>query len=788
MLSFILIVAVIILSVLLARKGQGTAEKLDYTSISYRQGYWDGVRASEQGASSTKNAPEQIATNVAVPAVASAVIHKSPADNHVTVNISLYVASLLLVGGISLFVRLFMPGSGAAFFWALATVAAYYGFGFMLYRSMPILKPVSIAFVGTALAAMPYVGYLLHQAFIPDANMAWLMTSIICLLAYFYAAIRLQSEIIGYALIVVLISTANSFAGVLGAGILWFVVAVMAVGAAITFVAAANPRWLPQVFKRPFIVTQHVIVPLAVAWALMLWSELGAMEYAVTFAVATLYYGAAALQSTQASMRRTWLWALARGTITVAIGCLVYLVTDQMYMVGIAMAVVGALQVVLSVLNLPVGRRIVNQHEVWAWGGFGLMVFGSWMIGGDGWAERMVIILASLLVVAAVVAWYLRRSSFLGFLVYAATLLPYIICYHLLDATPAWVSVVAYMVLLLSVPLGRWRVARRNTQPVELGLVYAAQAAFSVMLVCVGGAADQSVQHHWVALSWVVVALVAYLMVYLGKRVWALIVANALAIIALFTVAYALHLTGMRSLFFVTAIGFVGFFAAYMVLRLRNRGTTLHFTLWLSAIIVALLFSIIGMFDGSKALAYAFGLLLVVAGAVMAYDDYENRRLRFADIGFVAVTLGLQRMLYVTAPEISSLLYSHWWAALGFTLAYMHAKYGVSSQSAGVTRLYKVVGLIVITLYGLIYTGAHGAESWAKAVFLAEHALIVVYGLVRNSRLFTIWGAVGVTLAILIMLPALAFIMLPLLGVGIIAAVVYVIAKNNRTTPPKDTA
>ena len=788
MLYIILIITIVVMAFSLSRKSREARETLDYKSMSYRQGYWDGVRAAEQGKSSTL----QDDSTTPTPAVAAAAAHQAPnvpatpkSDMHITINVSLYVASLLLVGGVSLLVRLFMPGTG--FFWGLATVVAYYGFGFALYTSMPILRSVSIAFVGTALAAMPYVGYLLYQSYIPDGVFVWFLTSIVCLVAYFYAAIRLQSEVIGYAIIALLISAASSFVGLFGASILWFVVAVMAIGAAITFIAAARPSWLPKALAKPFIVTQHVIVPLAVVWALMMVTLLGAMEYAIVFAVATLYYGAAAVQSPQGSRRRTWLWAVARGTLTIAAGWLVYLITSQVAMVGIALAIFGLVQVVVSALYSQPRQRVANQHEFWLWGGLGLMVISTWMVGGmSGWELRLGVILAALTVVAGIVALLLRRSSFIGFSLYGLVLLPYVVTALLLSGVPVWVPASIYTLFVLIVPLCRQFVARKSSK-VDTGLIYSAQAAFSVMALSFGGQVTTATQYWWLAVPMIATTLSLYWhMAQTGRR-WLAVVANCMTIASLFAVAQAFMLEGSRALFFVTSVSVIAFYGSYLFEKMRasEEVSVIGKIMWGTAIIVGLVLPLFGMFDSSTALAYAFGLVIVVTGSLLLYDDYSRRSLKYADIGAIAVSIGLQRMLELTIPDMSGLLYSHWWIALALGLAYLHRRFGSQvRRSVAPATVYQVVALSIMTIYGLIYTSSHSSEDWIKAVFLLEHALCVVYGLVRNVRLFTLWGAVGVTIAILSMLPGFGFILLPLLGMSIIGAVIYVIIKNNKTPPP----
>lgn len=789
MLSLILIIVVIVVVVMLSRKEREAREKLDYYSLSYRQGYWDGVRAAEQGVSSTNSdgslaqavmPPSDLNGQPLAPPVAPSAHRK---DNHLTVNIALYVASLLLVGGISLFVRLFMPGSEAAFIWALVTAMAYYGFGFLLYQSMPILKPVAIAFVGTALAAMPYAGYLLHQSFISDASVCWLVASLVCLVAYFYAAVRLHSEIIGYAMIVILVSSADSLVSTLGASILWFIVAVMVVGAAITFISLAWPKWLPEVFRRPFIATQHVLVPFAVVWSLLLWSQLGATEYAIVFAVATLYYGAAALQSKVGSMRRTWLWALARTTLTIAAGFLTFEVTSSMYAVGAILAAIGIVQAIVSALHVPPRVRVKNQHEFWLWGGLALVVLASFMsVGAVGWAAEVTVELAGVVLIAAAIAWHVRRSEFLSFSVYGLTLLPLIGGYYLWHSVITdWEIVITYAVLTLLMPVLRWRFVRLTDQ-VNLGLVYVAQVAFSCMAVLMGLITNTPDNHWWLTVAFMVVTLAAYTSTWIEKRHVAAIVANSLAVVMLFSLAYSLHLTGYRTLFFTAAISFVGFYGSYLVLRYKMDEAKNYRTMWGSAMVAGVGLSLIGMFTEDRLLAAGFGLIFLVAGGALAYYDYEHRRMRFADIGLIVITVGLQRLLVSAVPGITTLLYSHWWAAVAFALAYLHSKYGDRSQDTELAKLYRVAALVVITLYGLWYAVAHGAEEWARIIFLLEHVVLVAYGLVRNSKLYTIWGAVGVTIAVLVMLPGFAFLLLPLLGLGIIAVVVLVIARNN--TPP----
>ena len=798
MLSFLLFIIVIILAVSLSHKDRDVKQKLDHSSMSYRQGYWDGVRASELKVSSTNSGDDTSVQALAVsdqqedsvvPIVGQPPAPDTPQpqhkDNHLTVNIALYVASLLLIGGVSSLVRAFTPGVTTTFFLVLMIAVAYYGFGFMLYRSTPILKPVSVAFIGTALAIVPYAGYLLNQSFVHNGSASWLVTSLVCLAAYLYAAIRLHSELIGYCIIIIIISTADSLAGVFSAGMLWFVVLLMAVGAAITFISAARPSWLPEVLKRPFIATQHILVPLAVLWSLFLYSELDAAQYAIVFAVATLYYAAAALQAVAGSVRRTWLWASARATLTVAAGFLTYEITSSMYAVGATLAAVGVLQVIVSALSLPIRQKLVNQHEVWLWGGFALIVIAALFSTGEvHWARQVTIELAGLTVIATLVASYLKRSDFLVFSVYGLILLPLIGGHYFEHSVIAdWAICIIYGVMALLTVFVRLRYVRSENQT-NMVLVYTAQIAFSFMMIAMGTYANTDSNHWWLTLAWVVVTAVVFITSWIERDYRVVIAANSMAVLTLGIIAYAIGLEYVPAMFFIAALSLIGFYCAYLVLQYKAIGLRVQRTMWGFALVVTIFLSIIGVSTQETILIYGFTLLLLAAGSALIYDDYENRRLRFADVGLIVAVIGLQRLLAAVAPDISWLFYSHWWALLGFTLAYLRIKYANASPNKNLPALYQIVALTILTMGGFAYAGEYKSESWPQALFLLEQVGFVVYGLVRNNTLYTIWGAAGATLAILIMLPILSGFLLPLLGLGIIIVVVRVVTRNSKTPPP----
>ncbi len=65
-----------------------------------------------------------------------------------------------------------------------------------------------------------------------------------------------------------------------------------------------------------------------------------------------------------------------------------------------------------------------------------------------------------------------------------------------------------------------------------------------------------------------------------------------------------------------------------------------------------------------------------------------------------------------------------------------------------------------------------------EILFLVEHSLMVIIGLALGRRLITIWGAVGVTLALIYLLSGYAYALAILAGLSIITAVVVVVARR----------
>ncbi|WP_457963144.1 hypothetical protein M1E17_17000 [Arthrobacter sp. D1-29] len=205
------------------------------------------------------------------------------------INITLYVASLLLVAAAALFIGANLPPM-FRFLGVCTVTAMFYVAGFVLHARVARLKPAAIAFAGTGLALIPVTGLALYNFVLQQGPIAWLITSLIGTAAYVVAAVRLESRVLVYLSLTFAGSLAWSGVSVLGGALAWYFGAMIAVAVLLTVLALSRPGWLPPVYVRPLAVLHPLVVPtvaLAVNCVPLL---LGAAGYAYIMALCGVYF------------------------------------------------------------------------------------------------------------------------------------------------------------------------------------------------------------------------------------------------------------------------------------------------------------------------------------------------------------------------------------------------------------------------------------------------------------------------------------------------------------------
>ncbi|HET7140346.1 MAG TPA: hypothetical protein VFI36_09310, partial [Arthrobacter sp.] len=230
------------------------------------------------------------------------------------INITLYVASLLLVAAAALFIGTSLPPM-LRFAGVCAVTALFYGAGFALYARAPRLKPAAVAFTGTGLALVPVTGLALYNFALHNGPAAWLITSLIGTAAYIAAAVRLESRVLVYLSLTFVASTAFSGVSILGGALVWYFVVLIAVAALLTGLALARPDWLPPVYARPLMVLHPLVVPAVAAASTCVPLLLDKAEYALVIGMCGTYF---ALMAAVPGRFRLLNFYASRAALTVA--------------------------------------------------------------------------------------------------------------------------------------------------------------------------------------------------------------------------------------------------------------------------------------------------------------------------------------------------------------------------------------------------------------------------------------------------------------------------------------
>lgn len=403
--GFMFFIATIVFFVLWikARTDLKNSDSANANFSEYGQGYWDGYRAfgekaqqlidqpesnvteglqelisaGEQGAAETQVAPEAYISQESDYQPAYGEVDE-PVDEEVltkyseaqkeqetlrNLNVLLYVASFLIVAAAALFVTLVMP-AGIKLFSLIFVTLAFYVTGLVLHARSTRLQPAAIAFVGTGLAILPFIGFALTSLGGMSGEVAWLVTSLVGLGAYGLAAVRLQSEFISYLTMAFMLSLALSTVSALSLSIVWYFIVVIGVSLICNLVAILWPQILPRTFIIPLDQTSRYTTPVALAASLFMAGRMDIFMYEVLYGLATAHYLVIWL------IRRAWVYELivrATAHITLLIvaadltGLGVGVSSDSRLYFGVWVVILATVQAVYSIER---ARRSAAVEEV----------------------------------------------------------------------------------------------------------------------------------------------------------------------------------------------------------------------------------------------------------------------------------------------------------------------------------------------------------------------------------------------------------------------------------------
>ena len=291
-----------------------------------------------------------------------------------------------------------------------------------------------MAFLGTGLALIPFAGFALQQYTELSASQSWAITSLVGLVAYYAAAICLRSQLVSYLTMAFVLSLAGSMTALGSKLIIWQFVTLIAVSLMASLLARVAPKWLPQIFNEPIERTGQIVTPVALTASLFLFDTLRLVDYEVLFALATLHYIVAWLQ-TREIIYETSVRILSYVVLTI--------ITWDIFnadaaVAAFTMALLLTFQHAYSLLMAPRPGRLVRE-QAWMVTVVALqfVLFGFWMTHVQS-PLFSTIMLAVIGATIAVAAWRLRWTlmGYIGLVV--SIILPFVVARSLFVVSLPW--------------------------------------------------------------------------------------------------------------------------------------------------------------------------------------------------------------------------------------------------------------------------------------------------------------------------------------------------------------
>lgn len=233
-------------------------------------------------------------------------------------NIALYAAALLIVAAAALFLASSTADS-VRLGGLIAITGLFYGAGLAVHARVPRLRPAAVALTGTGLALLPVAGLAVDVIAVHRPPVTWLVTSVVGLVAFGAAAVRLESRLLVYLSLTFAFSAAWSGATALGGALAADFAAMLGLSAVLGAATVLRPRWIPPLVLRPIARLHPYVAPATFVAATFAAGILDRWEYPLLVGALCFYFGVSAFVRGPLVLRRASWWA-ARTTAAIAAG------------------------------------------------------------------------------------------------------------------------------------------------------------------------------------------------------------------------------------------------------------------------------------------------------------------------------------------------------------------------------------------------------------------------------------------------------------------------------------
>lgn len=279
-------------------------------------------------------------------------------------------------------------------------------------------------------------------------------------------------------------------------------------------------------------------------------------------------------------------------------------------------------------------------------------------------------------------------------------------------------------------------------------------------------------------LGWLA-ATVALYMAVLAKRDWRIMTIAAHPSLVLLLCLIAQWFTiPLEFMSVVALIVFAVFYGLAIAARIRKMSSRWYYSSFYSAIgWSVVLLSIATSVSATAASVILAALVWIINGIALMFEGVPKKNILYFDSGVILILCGVLFTIKNLALPVHAITIPYLWSAAIISGAVMSWRWlGYIHKS---TTVHLVLTLSVFSLSTLIL--AFAGDSVMEILFLIEHSLMVVVGLVLNKRLITTWGAVCVILALIYLLSGYTYVLAILAGISIIVAVIIVVARAQRS-------
>ena len=788
-LIFLLVIVIVIIKV--AQRGN---DRLPCQSEGYRRGYWDGVCDAQNGRAKIEgsdgqvklitenqaaasqfagfvvtrnesNEPDVVLPTNAVPIEEDTntpdektqiVKWLSPASNkdkeknrQTTINVALYTASLLLTAGILLLAQTIELSAPLRFSLVWLFIFVYYAIGQVLYARLPILKPASTAFIGTALAAVPIGGWSMHLLLGIDPALCWLITSFIGTFLCVDATVRLNSQPLAYISLLSMFTMTTSLPAVMHAQLVWYYAAVLLFGCLMTLAAYFSSRF-PRQFTEPLTLINPFIVPATLFIALGSSAHMGTLDISMLLLTSVTYYFSVALVEKSEKMRTYELTTARILLMAMTASFALYLSNNDRLVMGVALGVVALGNMIWSIRSMYAQKQPDKQHEIVLWVGFVASLVALSVIASVEIPLRNIISFALLSVVsvATFAALSLLRRSRFGVMVVIAGILLVpagIRLFNLDFVTALHVQHSIFMLMDFLPVVCRLLVLKRpNITKSQAILVYGAAAAWWLMTV-------------FIALAFLTAYPAGEGLLYLSDSV--AVAAIIMGIAAWREKVYGLVI-GIHASFLAIAL----LLASYFKMAGENLAILMA---WLNGLSLLLLVEWLYNYRNEAAVkcrelllysAIGAAILIIFSSihpavwlplvALLYYAFYRRREDSYLGGAYLAtIALVLLFLHWLRVPLSDNFTITAWATLVGFGVVYwslaMNKRASITSDMTLLTSTVPAVILPMINLlttYGLpfkilgwlaavaaLYMVVYAKQDWRPMAILAHPSLVLLF-------------------------------------------------------------